>query len=258
MTTLRAEHLSVRLGGRCVLADVTASFETGRVTAIIGPNGAGKSTFLACLADLRRPDSGTSWLGERQISAMPHRERAQRIAFLHQNPEVAWAIDVETLVGLGRIPYVGGRGLAATDREAVARALAMASLNDLAARDVTTLSGGERARALIARALAGAPEWLLADEPLAGLDPGHQLDMADLLRAYAAGGRGVILTLHDLSLAARLADRVLVLADGRILADGRPAEALSPPVLAQAYEIETRVAEGVAGPLIELVGRVRG
>ncbi len=257
MSVLKTENLSVRLGGRTILEGLTAVFSTGQVTAIIGANGAGKSTFLSCLAGLRRPDAGTSSLGDQPVLALPHRERAQRIGFLHQTPEIAWAIDVETLVGLGRIPYVGGRGLSAADRAAVARALDLADMAGFADRDVTTLSGGERARALIARALAGEPEWLLADEPMAGLDPGHQLDMADLFRRFARDGKGVILTLHDLSFAARLADRVIVLADGCIVADGAPTQALSPPVLAHAYGIETRFTDGAAGPLIELVGRSR-
>jgi iron complex transport system ATP-binding protein len=127
-----------------------------------------------------------------------------------------------------------------------------------ASRDVTTLSGGERGRALIARALAGEPEWLLADEPLTGLDPAHQLDAGDLFRRFARDGRGVIVTLHDLGFTARLADRVIVLAAGRIVADGPPAEALSPSVLAAAYGIETRFVQGFAGPMIELIGRCDG
>ena len=124
----------------------------------------------------------------------------------------------------------------------------------MASRDVTSLSGGERARALIARALAGEPEWLIADEPLTGLDPGYQLEVAALFRRLAAAGRGVIVTLHDLHMALRMADRVLVLAEGRVLADGTPTTALSPAVLTQAYGVETRFWDGAAGPMIEIVG----
>lgn len=256
MTILAADHLSVRLGGRDVLDSITLALRPGQVTAVIGPNGAGKSTLLACLAGLRRPDSGQALLDATLIATLPHRDRARRIGFLPQMPEIAWAVDVETLVGLGRTPYTGARGLSAADHDAVARALDAADMTAFARRDVTTLSGGERARALIARALAGEPEWLLADEPFAGLDPGHQLDAADLFRGFVHQGRGVVLTLHDLSLAARLADRLIVLAEGRILADGSPLDALTPPVLAQAYGIEARLSEGTAGPLIELVGRL--
>ncbi|MFT4250981.1 MAG: ABC transporter ATP-binding protein, partial [Caulobacter sp.] len=162
----------------------------------------------------------------------------------------------ETLVGLGRTPHSGARGLSESDRRAVARALEQTDLVDLARREVKSLSGGERGRALFARVLAGEPSWLLADEPLAGLDPGHQLDAVDLMRGFAAGeGRGVVMTLHDLAVAARLADRVLVLVDGRLIADGPPREALTPEVLARAYGVTARVVEGETGPLIELVGR---
>ena len=177
------------------------------------------------------------------------------MGFLPQTPEIAWSVDVETLVGLGRTPFVGALGLGAADREAVARALAATDMTGMSQRVVTTLSGGERARALIARALAGEPDWLLADEPMTGLDPGHQLDAADLFRKMAADGRGVVVTLHDLSLAARVADKIVVLAGGRVLADGRPAEALTPQVLAEAYGIEARVVAGAGGPVVEIVGR---
>jgi iron complex transport system ATP-binding protein len=126
-----------------------------------------------------------------------------------------------------------------------------------ATRDVTSLSGGERARALLARALAGEPRWLIADEPLTGLDPSHQLDAADLLRGFAAEGGGVLVTLHDLGFAARAAHRVVVLAQGRVIADGPPLAALSSEVLAQAYGVEARWAEGATGPVLDLAGRSR-
>jgi iron complex transport system ATP-binding protein len=255
---LVADTLVVALGGQPVLNGVSARFRPGEVTAIVGPNGAGKSTLLACLAGLRRPDAGTVSLGDTPILGLPHRQRARRIGFLPQTPEVAWAVDVETLVGLGRTPHSGALGLSEPDHAAVRSALARAHMTGLAHRDVTTLSGGERARALLARVLAGEPSWLLADEPLAGLDPGHQLDTVDLLRAFAAeDGHGVVMTLHDLGVALRLADRVLVLQGGEVIADAAPREALTPAVLAQAYGVETAIVPGSAGPLIELIGRIR-
>ena len=259
MSDLVAETLTVALGGRTVLAGVSARFRPGEVTAIVGPNGAGKSTLLACLAGLRRPDAGQVTLDDAPILALPHRQRARRIGFLPQTPEVAWAVDVQTLVGLGRIPHSGARGLSEADHAAVQAALARTGMTELAQRDVTTLSGGERARALLARVLAGEPSWLLADEPLAGLDPGHQLDTVDLMRAFAAEqGQGVVMTLHDLGVALRLADRVLVLRDGALIADGAPLEALTPEVLKQAYGVEAAVVPGASGPLIELIGRSHG
>ncbi len=256
--SLKARHLQVRLGGHPVLAGIDAVFQPGQVTAILGPNGAGKSTLLAALAGLSRPDTGEVTLDDAHILALSPRDRARRLGFIPQTPELAWAVDVETLVGLGRIPFTGARGLGAEDQVAVGLALQACDVAGLARRDVTTLSGGERARVLLARALAGDPTWLLADEPLAGLDPGHALDACELFRSLARDqGRGVILTLHDLSLAARMADRILVLAEGRILADGAPEEALAPSVLARAYGVEARLTTGAAGPMVEILGRGR-
>jgi iron complex transport system ATP-binding protein len=254
--SLAAAGLSLRLGGRTVLDGVDAALKPGEVTAVLGPNGAGKSTLLGCLAGLRRPDRGTVLLDGAPLAEMAPRARARRIGYLPQSAETAWPIEARILVGLGRTPFIGARGLSAEDAMVIDAALEEAGARDLADRIVTTLSGGERARVLIARALAGEPDWLLADEPLTGLDPGHQLDAAELFRTLARERDcGVVVTLHDLSLAARMADRVLVLAEGRVLADGPPGEALSPAVLARAYGIRAQVGTGVAGPLIEVIGR---
>lgn len=247
--------IHVRLGDKRVLEGVSADLRPGQVTAIVGPNGAGKSTLLACLAGLRRPDRGLARLNGVGVLELSARERGRRIGFLPQSPEIAWAVEARTLVGLGRIPFAGSWGLSAEDEAAVERAMTKADVTQFATRTVTTLSGGELARVLIARALAGDPEWLLADEPLAGLDPGHQLDAAALFRALAVEGKGVVVTLHDLPMAMKLADRVIVLADGKVLADGPPAEALAPPVLSAAYGVEARFAKGDHGLLIEIVGR---
>ncbi|WP_312163817.1 ABC transporter ATP-binding protein [Phenylobacterium sp.] len=256
MSRLSAHEVRVRLGGKPVVDGVSAEFQAGTVTAILGPNGAGKSTLLACLAGLRRPEGGEVRLDGAGLLAMPPRARARRIGFLPQTPEVAWAVEARILVGLGRTPFIGSSGLSIEDAAAIDRAMEAAGVVELADRDVTTLSGGERGRVLIARALAGDPEWLLADEPLTGLDPGHQLDAGDLFRTLAHDqGKGVVVTLHDLSLAARVADRIIVMAAGRVLADGPPAQALSPGVMASAYGVRARVVQGDGGPLIEIVGR---
>ena len=252
---LETERVIVRLGGRAVVDEVTLALRPGQVTAVVGPNGAGKSTLLACLAGLRRPDSGRVRLGAAPLLGLKPRARARRIGFLPQIAEIAWRLDVETLVALGRSPHAGRFGPGAQDRAAVERALASADLQGLSWRDVSSLSGGERGRVLIARALAGEPGWLLADEPLTGLDLGHQLDVAALLRRFAAEGGGVVLTVHDLGFAARAADRVVVMAHGRILADGRADAAMTPDVLAQAYGVRARWLPGDGGPVLDLVGR---
>lgn len=253
---LAAKGLKVRLGDRMVLDGVSCAFEPGQVTCIVGPNGAGKSTLLSCLAGLRTPDAGQIVLDGQTLSAIAPRERARRIGFLPQVPEIAWAVDVAALVGLGRIPHIGARGLGDEDRTAVADAMAATGITGFGDRIVETLSGGERARVLIARVLAGKPHWILADEPLAGLDPGHVLDTAELLRARAhEDGCGVILTLHDLSVALRLADKVVILAHGGIIDEGPPLEALSAESVARAYGVAARILDGAGGPMLEVVGR---
>jgi len=256
---LIAVDIGLRLGGQSVLSDLSLRLEPGQVVCIVGPNGAGKSTLMRCLAGLRSPDAGIVWLGEDRVLRLTPRRRAQRIGFLPQTPEVAWPVEAETLVALGRIPFTAGGGRDAEGAAALARAMALTGVQHLAHRTVDTLSGGERGRVLMARALAGEPEWLLADEPLTGLDPGHQLDACDLFRRLAhEEGRGVVVTLHDLPMALRVADRVVVLANGRVLADGPAGKALTPEVLRTAYGIETRLTAGAQGPALELVGRHGG
>jgi len=255
MSRLVARGLACALGGTPILHDVTLSLSAGAVTAIVGPNGAGKSTLLEILAGLRRADAGAVELDGARLAGLRARARARRIGFLPQTPEVAWDVTTRTFVGLGRTAYAGPWGLGREDLGAVDAAMTAAGVADFAERVVTTLSGGERARVFVARALAGQPDWLLADEPLAGLDPGHALDALMLFRELAAQGRGVVVTLHDLSLAARVADRVVVLAGGRIVADGPPEACLDPRTLRAAYGVEAVIVQGVEGPLIEVLRR---
>lgn len=256
MSLLEACNIGVRIGGRAILDDVSARFEPAKVTAIVGPNGAGKSTLLDCIAQLRRPDSGTVHLNGVNLARLDGRQRARHIGYLPQQSEIAWAVDGETFVGLGRTPYQGAWGLSQEDRSHVEQAMVTTGTWRFRHRVVSTLSGGERARVLLARALAGQPEWLLADEPLAGLDPGHVLDVAGLFKALASDqGCGILVTLHDLDAAMRMADRIIVLAAGRVLADGAPLEALSPDILRQAYGVDSQLIEGRHGPVLEIIGR---
>lgn len=255
MSHLNCTDLKVAIGARTILSSVSLSIAPGQVTAIVGPNGAGKSTLLSCLAGLREPTLGTAQLGGAALSTMKPRDRARRLAFLPQTPEIAWSVECRTLVELGRTPFIGARGQAEEDRTAVDRAMAAASVTAFEHRIVDTLSGGERARVLIARALAGEPEWLLADEPLTGLDPAHQIDAGALFRRLADDGVGVVVTLHDLSMALRMSDRIIVLAEGGVLADEPPATALSPEVLRRAYGVEATLTHGPGGPLIDVIRR---
>jgi len=214
------------------LDKVSAALVPGEITAICGPNGAGKSTLLQCLAGLLAPGEGQILLGD---APLPHgRERARRIGYLPQTGEIAWDLSVAVLAGLGRLPH-GDRG-----EGQVAAALAAVDLTHLADRPVSTLSGGERARALLARVLAGEPGWILADEPLAALDLAHQLTLLARLREVAEQGAGVVLVLHDLALAMNHADRVLVLDRGALAADGAPEEALSEAMIARVWGVTAR------------------
>jgi iron complex transport system ATP-binding protein len=255
MSLLSCSRLGVAIGQKTILSDVSLMIEVGTVTAIVGPNGAGKSTLLSCLAGLRTPSAGSVMLDDAVLSEMKPRDRARRLAFLPQTPEVAWSVEARTLVELGRTPFIGARGQTVEDGAAVDRAMAAANVGEFEHRIVDTLSGGERARVLIARAVAGEPEWLLADEPLTGLDPAHQLDAAALFRRLADSGVGVVVTLHDLSMALRMADRIIVLAEGGVMADEPPATALRPEVLKRAYGVEATLTEGPGGPLIDVIRR---
>jgi iron complex transport system ATP-binding protein len=216
------------------LSAVTTTLRPGEITAICGPNGAGKSSLLQCLAGLWTPDSGRVELGAADLAALHPRSRAQAIGYLPQEPEVAWDVAVRTLVALGRLPH---RDRGEAQVSAVMRAL---DLERFAHRPVSHLSGGERARALLARVLAGEPTWILADEPLAALDLAHQLALLGHLRREAQRGTGVALVLHDLALAMNHADRVLVLEGGRVAADGAPEEALSAAIIGKVWGVPAR------------------
>lgn len=229
--SLAARDLS--LGAR--LRGVTATFRPGEVTAICGPNGAGKSTLLSCLAGLLAGESGAVLLDERPLAAFAARDRARAVGYLPQTPEVAWDVSVETLVSLGRLPWPGAPGGAA-----ITAALTAMDLDAFRNRPVSRLSGGERARALLARVLAGEPHWLLADEPLANLDLAHAAGLMAALRSQARGGAGVVLVLHDLAMAMNHADRVLVLHQGAVVADGTPDQALGEAVLAKVWGVSGR------------------
>lgn len=225
----------VWIAGR--LAGVSATLRQGEITAICGPNGAGKSSLLACLAGLIAPGTGEVALDGAGLDAMAPKARAQAIGYLPQHAEVAWDLSVETLVGLGRLPWNAGE---AADMAAVETAVTALDLAALRQRPVSQLSGGERARALLARVLAGEPRWLLADEPLAALDLAHQLALLSQFRELASRGRGIVLVLHDLALAMNHADRVLVLSEGALAADGAPTEALSAANIARVWGVKAR------------------
>ncbi|MEP3051440.1 MAG: ABC transporter ATP-binding protein [Erythrobacter sp.] len=231
--TLAAQDISLTRGANLVLDSVTATFKKGAITAICGPNGAGKSSLLMVLAGLLKPAVGHVQIGADPLLQLPAQARAQKIGYLPQSAEVAWDVAVENLVALGRLPH-RDRG-----HDAIEAAIAALGLEPLRHRPASQLSGGERARALLARVFAGEPDWILADEPLAALDLAHQLSLITHFKAAAQTGQGVVLVLHDLALARNHADHVLVLREGRLASCGAPEVALSSEAIANAWGVET-------------------
>jgi len=241
---LELADVSVRLGGAPVLQDAALRVEAGELVAVVGPNGAGKTTLLRAALGLQSAHGRLRLFGREPAGFSP-RERAERVGYLAQERRIAWGLPARRVVALAA-PLL-------PPREADARAsaaLTRLGLAALAERSVFDMSGGERARVLLARLFATGAPLLVADEPAAGLDPDAQLLVLDLLKAEAAGGRAVLLTLHDLSLAARYADRVVVMGHGRILAHAPPREALSPERLASVFGLDARWVETDAGPLL--------
>jgi iron complex transport system ATP-binding protein len=242
--SLCADDVHVRLGARAALAGIDIAIEPGALTIVVGPNGAGKTTLLRAFAGLLAPHRGIITIDARPLHALRPSERARTIAYLPQGGSIAWPIPVASVVALGRMPY-GERGEALPEagRRAVAAAIAALGLQGFEERPATELSGGERARVLLARALATEAPILLADEPVAALDPRHQLLVLDLLRDRARAGAAVVAVTHDLPLAARFAERIILMREGRLLADGTPREVLTARHLAASFGIEATVTE---------------
>jgi iron complex transport system ATP-binding protein len=236
---LTARNLIVGRGEATILNDCSLALERGELLGVIGPNGAGKSTLVAALAGVRQTTAGSVQLDGQALSALPARERAQRIAYLPQLSEVSWPISVERLAELGRLPHLQLRArMNEADHAAVTRALELTDMLSLRARSMATLSGGERARALLARALATQSAYLVADEPVAHLDPHYQRTVFACLRTAAQEGTGVIVVLHDLSLALRFCTRLVLMHRGRVAADGLPEEVVNAPSMREAFALK--------------------
>ena len=241
---LTAQHLDVRLAGRAVLNDISLSLVSGHLVALVGPNGAGKTTLLRALAGLL-PSDGAIHVGGAALASLSLRERARRFAYLPQGHIVHWPLPARDIVALGRYPHgaTDPARLSAQDSEAVLRAMLATDVVEFSGRRVTELSGGERSRVALARVLAVEAPVILADEPTASLDPRYQLDVMKTLRAAADQGGLVIVVTHDLGLAARFADHLLVLSQGRLVAEGAPAAALSEQVMADVFRVSAYRAE---------------
>ena len=242
MTSLVAKGLTVERGGRAIVDDVSFSLESGTFVALVGANGAGKSTLLSALAGLLKPDAGEVSLDGAPLARLDRRELARRRAFLPQNPRAEWPISVERLVALGLTPQLPAfGGLPGGFEPRLTEAIVACDLAAHRLQPATTLSGGELARAMLARALVGDPDVLIADEPMTGLDPRHAMDTVVRLEALAAGGKLVIAAVHDLTLAARYSTHLMALREGRLAAFGPMAQVLTPELLRRVFDVEARV-----------------
>ena len=254
MSILNADGLTVRLGDSTIVYDASVSLRGSELTALVGPNGAGKTTLMRALAGLV-PAEGSITVSGQPLASMKPRHRARAVAYLPQGHIFHWPMPVTDIVMLGRAPHADAFSVPTTeDRAAVESALATTETLAFAERAVTTLSGGEKARVALARALATQASVLLADEPTAALDPRHQLVVMELLRDAARNGSAILAIMHDLTLAARFADRVLVMNRGRIVAEGAPDDALAPERLASVFGIDAAMVQ-VGDKHVPIAGR---
>lgn len=248
MTELVASNISISADGTQLVRDVSLTLKQGELIAVLGPNGAGKTTLLRGLLGLTALASGTSTLDNQTIEKMRPHKRARRISYLPQSRPLAWPNKVKDIVALGRYAHGAAPGkLGSTDAAAVARAIEQCNLSELKQRSVDSLSGGELARVHFARAFAAQTPLLIADEPTAALDPKHQLGIARLLRKFVDAGGGALVVLHDVTLAAAIADRLVWMVEGRVVADGPPGETLTEQTMAQIYDVQTRIVEDDLG-----------
>ncbi|AGY91243.1 hypothetical protein SPICUR_01105 [Spiribacter curvatus] len=246
MTRVTFEDFSVALAGTPVISNVNLAIEPGELVGLIGPNGAGKTTLMRAALGLI-PSRGAC-----SLARLDDRSRARTVAWMPQERAVAWPIQVASLVMLGRMPYRGpGQRPSPDDRRSVADAIHQVGLTGFEKRAVTRLSAGERTRALIARALAQQTPMIMADEPIAGLDPAHQITTMETFSEIAASGRSVLVSIHDLGLAARHCTRLILVGEQRVIADGPPTAVLTPDNLARIFHIEAFLQSTDHGPVFQ-------
>ncbi|WP_159979519.1 MULTISPECIES: ABC transporter ATP-binding protein [unclassified Novosphingobium] len=256
MVTITIKGISADLGRQAVLTGLSATLRPGKLTGIIGPNGAGKSTLVRAVLGLVPTLRGSIEIEGRDLKAFSPCELARTVAYLPQGQTLHWPLSVERLVALGRLPHLGPMSrVSIEDREAVLEAMARADVAHIASRIATELSGGERARVMLARALAVGAQGLVVDEPLASLDPGHQIDVMELLAREARGGALVVAVLHDLTMAARYCDHLLLIERGMLVAEGTPAQVLTAERLRTVYGVTAHIDIVGATPMVVPTGR---
>jgi iron complex transport system ATP-binding protein len=236
---LAARDITIAINGRRIVDRASLEVASGEMIGLIGPNGAGKSTLLRAILGIREKDAGSVTLDGVDLMSIPARERARHVAFLPQERRVEWRLTARDVVALGRYPHQAGfGGMTAENQAAVDRAIAAVDGAHLLDRPVAVLSGGERTRILLARALAVEAPILLVDEPILALDPYHQLHVMEILRARAESGVGVLAVIHDLAFAARFMDRIVLMHEGAVAGEGSPQDILSPERLDRVYRID--------------------
>lgn len=243
---LQVERVSIQRSSREILKDITLEVRPGEVLALVGPNGAGKSSLLSVLAGEIRPASGRALIGGEPTTELRPKELARRRSVLLQANDVSFPFEVRQVVAMGRNPWAGTEH-EADDEQAIIQAMQSVGVSELAQRKFNELSGGERARVSLARVLAQDTDVMLLDEPTAALDLHHQDRVMHLVRSRATGGRAVVVVVHDLTLAAAYADRVALLVEGRLVAEGTPREVITPERLSDVYGVSIQVIDSPDG-----------
>ena len=255
MTELLARNITVSADGVTLVDDASLSLRPGELVAILGPNGAGKTSLLLGILGQMKTTTGTVELGGDNCFKLTPVERAKRISYLPQRRPLAWPNRVRDVVALGRFAHGATLGrLAPDDAEAVNGAIDACDLGELADRNTDSLSGGELARVHFARAIAAQAPLLMADEPVAALDPRHQFRIAELIRQFVTDGGGALVVLHEVALAARFADRLVWMRGGRIVAEGPPKETLDSRIMADVYGVRADVRKGEDGIDVRIEG----
>ena len=255
MSILQASGLSYAVDGKPLVVDAGFSLEPGELTALIGPNGSGKTTLLRLALGLLQAEAGSASIDGEPVARLSPVERARKIAYLPQARPLVWPQPVRDVVSLGRFAYGAALGrLSAGDEAAVSQAIGACQLDGFEERAADTLSGGELARVHLARALAAETPLVIADEPVAALDPRYQHQTMRLFASMAQGGHGVLTVVHDLDLALRYATRVLWLDEGRIVADGTPEDTFNSERLRRVFGIQAEISRNGASFRLDILG----
>ncbi len=245
---IQANNITLTFGQRVILNSLNINIGAGELVGLIGPNGAGKTSLLRILAKLQTADTGTVQLDGQNLDQINRKQLAQSIGYLAQGAPAHWPLQVRRLIELGRLPYLSPWGkLSDHDRQIVDLAIHQAEVEHLSERVVSTLSGGERLRVLIARMFATEPNIILADEPIAALDPYHQLHIMELFRDHCERGGSAVVVMHDLNMAARFCHRLALLHEGSIVSEGAPEQVLQPQQLREVYGIEAELQQHDSG-----------